>query len=159
MDSIGLYISGHLFRHFELHYRLFCLLAGSHSVHNVPPFFINRWPVQSLYFIVSPNRHRQAVHAMLFDQAGDQTAGCGLFDEGAQKFSAVCVVLVCADGLLDGGELTVEDARAGEFLDVTQQAWFETGEGFQLLIDEELKCTVNALGMHQCGVFDVGNQP
>ena len=109
--------------------------------------------------IHSPRRHRQAVHAVLVDQAGDQTAGGGFSNKGAQKFRAVCVVLVGSDGLLDGGELTVEDARAGEFFDIGQQPRFETGEGFQLLVDEELECTVNALGMHQCGVFDVGEQP
>ena len=51
------------------------------------------------------------------------------------------MVLMGTDGLLDRGELAVENARAGQFLDVIQQAWFEAGEGFKLLVNGEANAT------------------
>jgi len=61
----------------------------------------------------TPRGHRQAFHLVLLDEAGDQAGGFRLLHERAQKLCAFGVLARCADRLLHGGELAIQDAGAG----------------------------------------------
>jgi len=65
---------------------------------------------------------------MALDQAGDQARGRGVLDGVAQEGGAGLGRLGRADRLLHGGEVALQDAGAGELLEVLQQARLEAGE-------------------------------
>ena len=59
------------------------------------------------------------------------------------------------DRLLDGGELAVEDACAGQPLHVGKKAWPEPGQRIQLLFEEQIERTVKPACPHQLGALDI----
>ena len=86
--------------------------------------------------------HRQATHPVALDQARDQAGGLRLLDEVAKQRGAGRVALRRADRLLYRGEAAVKDARAGQRLEVLQQARLEAGERVQP-VGDELLCRGN----------------
>src|SRR5258706_15477264 len=60
-----------------------------------------------------------------------------------------------ADGLLDGGEVAFEDARARQLLDIAQQARLEAGERFEFLADEEIVGPLDAFGPDDLRLLDI----
>ena len=77
----------------------------------------------------------------------------------AQEGRAGRVLARRADRLLHGGELAVEDARAGQLLDVGDQPRPQAGERVELVGDELLVGAVEGVGPHQRGVLDVAVEP
>ena len=63
------------------------------------------------------------------------------------------------DRLLHRGELTIEDARAGNFREVTQQAGAQARQCIELVVDELFGGAGKAVGADQRRVLDVAFQP
>src|SRR5271165_5158339 len=78
-------------------------------------------PGAPLYALAWGSYRKAADHIVAFDQAADEPGFLRLLDEVAQKRGASSVVSCRADRLLHGGELPVEDARAGQFRGILQK--------------------------------------
>src|SRR5262245_20881491 len=63
---------------------------------------------------------RNSLNGILRNRLGHQPRGLHVLDERAQVRRGRLAGLRCADGLLDGSELTVEDPRPRNLLDVGQ---------------------------------------
>jgi hypothetical protein len=96
---------------------------------------------------------------VLFDEARDEAGRFRFLDKVAQEGSAGGVAAQRSDGLLHGGELTIEDARAGQFCEVAQQAGAQAGERIELVVGELFGGAGETVGADQRGVLDVAFQP
>ncbi len=76
-----------------------------------------------------------------------------------EKTGAGCVGLGGADRLLDGGELAVQDAGAGELFDVLEEAGAEAGERVEFFCDEQVVGGIEAPRADQLGVAEVAREP
>lgn len=97
--------------------------------------------------------HRQATHAVLFDQSRHQPCGLDILDEGAQILSARGATFRRAGGLLDRGEAAIEEARAGQGVLVRDEARPEPSEGVEPVLDETLEGVLAALFADELGVL------
>src|SRR5438552_18268749 len=83
--------------------------------------------------------------AVPLDEARDDSGPFRLLDEVAQEGEAGGVLLRRTDGLLDRGELPVEDARARKFRGDIDETGPQPGIGVHLLVCEGLDCSVGAV--------------
>src|SRR4051812_7774665 len=92
-------------------------------------------------------------HSMFFDDALHQSRLLNVLGELAQESRGGFTFLGGADRLLHTGDLPVQNARAGMFFRVCDEARLEAGERVELLIDEQLVRAVDALRAHQLSLF------
>src|SRR5438477_3929541 len=101
-----------------------------------------------------------ADHVMALDQARYQPGFLRLLDKVAQKGGAGGIGPHRADRLLHGGELPVENACAGQFLEIRQQPRAQAGERVHLVVDELLERGAAApLGANDFGMLDIAREP
>src|SRR5437868_7302445 len=101
-----------------------------------------------------------ADHVVALDQARDEPGFLRLLDKVAQKGGAGGIASRRADRLLHGGELPVENARTGQFLQIRQQPRPQPGERVHLVVDELLECSpAAALRTDHLGMLDVAREP
>src|SRR5271170_376395 len=125
------------------------------------------WPVSNTAFIerlLSYSSHRRrdrqtAGDAVPLDQAGDDTRAFRLLDKLAQKGKAGGVLFRGADGLLDRGELAVEDARARKFRGDIDETRPQPGIGVHLLVLEGLDRGVGAVELQEFALLEVVFEP
>src|SRR5207237_3293212 len=105
--------------------------------------------------------YREAAdYLVALDQARYQPGFLRLLDKVAQKGGAGGIGPRRADRLLHGGELPVENACAGQFLEIRHEPRAQTRERVHLIVDELLKGgTAATLGAHDFGMIDIARQP
>jgi len=95
---------------------------------------------------------------MLGDGPCHDPRGLDVLNEGAQIPGARRAAFRCAGGLLDGGEVPVEEARAGQVILVGDEARPEPGESVQFVGDEALERVVGALDAYELGMLEAAAQ-
>jgi len=92
------------------------------------------------------------------DRLADEARGLHVLDELLQVARAGLAALGRADRLLHGGELALDDARAGELRRVADEAGLEARERFELQVDEHLVGALDAVGGDELGGLGVARQ-
>ena len=96
---------------------------------------------------------------MPLDEARDQTVLLRLLDKVAQEGKAGGVLFRGADRLLHGGELAVENARAGELRGDIDEPGAQPGIGVHLLLGECLDRRVGTVELQELALFEVVFEP
>ena len=95
---------------------------------------------------------------MLVDQLCNETASLRLFYEIRQKYRCRRVSLRRPDRLLNGGELAVENARAGKVRQVVHHGWAEASKYIELFVQKQLGCARQAVCADKLRVFQISRE-
>ena len=96
---------------------------------------------------------------MLFDQTCDEPRGFRFLNKRRQPRCRCRIFLRRTTGLLNRTELTIEDSRTRHTFNICNETRPETGQHFQLVSLENLKCLIETVGQNQLGLLDVILQP
>ena len=73
---------------------------------------------------------------MTFDQGCDEAAGLGFLDKLAEELGSFALSFLRSDGLLDGGELTIEDTGVGQFCRFRHEGRTKPRERIEVIVVE-----------------------